>query len=300
MARIHKYIWVVNTLLRAGERGISLKELNEKWVRTDISGGMAIPRQTFDRWKRDIADMMGVDIECHRGGHYGYYISNPDELDNGTLSKWLLDTYATYSALSRDAALKSRIVVEDVPSSHHFLTAILDAMRENKMVEITYQGFGRSKGYTFPIAPYCVKMSQKRWYVLARSVRDNTLRIYALDRIIALTPTAERFALPADFDAQAFFAPYFGVVLDEGIAVQRVVVRANSHHQHYLRTLPLHPSQRELSACADYADFELTLRPTYDFYMNLLSAGNWIEVLSPQSVREGMRSWLQELGKIYM
>ena len=38
-----------------------------------------------------------------------------------------------------------------------------------------------------------------------------------------------------------------------------------------MRTLPLHHSQKEIYACDDYADFELALRPTYDFYMKLLS-----------------------------
>lgn len=31
MTFLEKYIWVVNTLSHAGEKGLSLKELNEKW-----------------------------------------------------------------------------------------------------------------------------------------------------------------------------------------------------------------------------------------------------------------------------
>ena len=32
MTFLEKYIWVVNTLSHAGEKGLSLKELNEKWL----------------------------------------------------------------------------------------------------------------------------------------------------------------------------------------------------------------------------------------------------------------------------
>lgn len=32
MTFLEKYIWVVNTLSHTGEKGLSLKELNEKWL----------------------------------------------------------------------------------------------------------------------------------------------------------------------------------------------------------------------------------------------------------------------------
>ncbi len=54
MTPFNKHIWVVNILLEAGERGLSFKEINERWMRTDQSFGNPISRQTFDRWKNDI------------------------------------------------------------------------------------------------------------------------------------------------------------------------------------------------------------------------------------------------------
>lgn len=83
MSILNKYIWVVDTLHQAGERGISLKELNEKWVRNEaLSCGEPIPRQTFDRWKGNILDLLGVIIECHTKGGYRYYIENPEILSD--------------------------------------------------------------------------------------------------------------------------------------------------------------------------------------------------------------------------
>ena len=32
MTILEKYIWVINTIFHAGEKGLSLKELNEKWL----------------------------------------------------------------------------------------------------------------------------------------------------------------------------------------------------------------------------------------------------------------------------
>ncbi len=89
------------------------------------------------------------------------------------------------------------------------------------------------------------------------------------------------------------------MVHDEKKKVEKIVVRADRYHLHYLRTLPLHESQKEIFTCDDYADFELHLRPMCDFCMELLRAGGMIEVLEPQSLRHDMHSWVRDLWEIY-
>ncbi len=300
MTTLEKYIWVVNALYRAGNRGLSLKELSDKWERDDNVGrGEPLPRQTFNRWKDNILMSFGLNIDCRLKGGYRYYISNPESLADGELSRWLLDAYSTANTLSQNASLKDRILVEEIPSSRHFLTDIVEAMKVNHIVMATYRNFQHKTPATFPIAPYCLKMFQKRWYVLARSVNEDRLRIYCLDRFEAVEPTEQHFKLPSDFDAKDYFSTFFGVVVDETVPVQLVVVRAYGSHQHYMRSLPLHPSQVELRACEDHADFELKLRPTYDFIMGLLHFGNMIEVLEPQSLREAMKGWVSGLAELY-
>lgn len=300
MSILNKYIWVVDTLHQAGERGISLKELNEKWVRNEtLSCGEPIPRQTFDRWKGNILDLLGVIIECHTKGGYRYYIENPEILSDCKLSRWLLDTYSTVNALSKHASLHNRILVEEIPSNRNFLAFIINAMKDNMVVVLTYKNFITEKEHSFPICPYCLKMFQKRWYMLALSVHENKLRIYALDRIVNAQLTEQHFTIPKDFDAREYFSSYFGIVLDETVKEQRIILRAYKPHQNYLRTLPLHPSQKEIYTCDTYADFELSLRPTYDFAMELLHAGALVEVLEPESLRKQMYSWVKDLWNMY-
>ncbi len=62
---------------------------------------------------------------------------------------------------------------------------------------------------------------------------------------------------------------------------------------YYLRDLPLHWSQREIKATADYVDFEMVLKVTNDFKARLLSMGEWVEVLEPQSLVDEIQEWLQ-------
>ena len=298
MSLIQKYIWVVKTIHRAGR--ITLRGLNEKWrENVDLSGGLDLQRQTFDRWKGGILDMFGIVIDCEQRGRYNYFIANPEVLEQGEMRTWLLDTYGTVDALSSSLAIHDRILTEDVPSSQNFLTIVLEAMKTNHVLKITHQSFGKDEAKTFDVEPYCVKMSAQRWYLLARNVDRGYLRLYALDRLESVEMTADKFNLPKDFNAKEYFSEYFGIMLNDKVPVQRIVLRADEYHQHYMRTLPLHPSQKEIFSCDKYADFELHLRPTYDFYMKLMSFGNMIKVIEPQSLRDELCKWLRKTMEVY-
>ena len=298
MSLILKYIWVVKTIHRAGR--ITLKELNEKWrANVDLSRGDDLPRQTFDRWKSGILDLFGILIDCEQRGGYHYYITNPKELSEGKLRTWLLNTYGTAETLSSNLSIHDRILTENIPSSQDHLSTVLEAMKSNNMLHITFKAFTMKEPKRFLVEPYCVKMSAQRWYMLARNTEHKNLRLYSLDRIEAVEISNTRFVLPDDFNAKDYFAEFFGIVLDESVPLQTIILRADKYHQNYMRTLPLHPTQREIFACDDYADFELQLRPTYDFYMKLMSFGNMIKVLEPKHLQEEICKWLENTIEMY-
>lgn len=298
MSLILKYIWVVKTIHRAGR--ITLKELNEKWrANVDLSRGENLPRQTFDRWKSGILDLFGILIDCEQRGGYHYYIANPKELSEGKLRTWLLNTYGTAETLSSNLSIHDRILTENIPSSQDHLSTVLEAMKSNNMLHITFKAFTMKEPKRFLVEPYCVKMSAQRWYMLARNTEHKNLRLYSLDRIEAVEISNTRFVLPDDFNAKDYFAEFFGIVLDESVPLQTIILRADKYHQNYMRTLPLHPTQREIFACDDYADFELKLRPTYDFYMKLMSFGNMIKVLEPKNLQEEICKWLENTIEMY-
>jgi predicted DNA-binding transcriptional regulator YafY len=133
--------------------------------------------------------------------------------------------------------------------------------------------------------------------LLARTEEDQ-MRIYALDRMTSLSMTEERFMMPENFSAQQYFAEYYGVLTDD-TPLTHLVVRAHQWMPDYLRTLPLHHSQRELSSGDGYTDFSFEVRPTSDFMGELLKFGNGIEILEPVNIRERMRQKIAETLKRY-
>ena len=211
----------------------------------------------------------------------------------------MLDSFAVGNIIGENLSLKGRILVDEIPSGRDHLTTILEAMKENRVVNITYRPFRKSHGYTFPIEPYCVKLFENRWYVLAHNVDFDDIRIYGLDRVERAEPTEKRYNLPENFAATEYFSTAYGVVLDNDVKPERIVIRANKEHKHYLKSLPLHNSQQLLEDTGDYADFEYYLSPTYDFIMRLLHDGAMIEVISPATLRETMKEWISNMYNIY-
>ena len=288
----NRYVWLVDTIYRAGQ--ITFEEINERWQRSSLNEtGEELPLKTFHNHKNAIQQMFDINIECNRKGGYLYYIEHAEDMKRGGVRTWLLNTFAVNHLINESHHLKRRILFEEIPSGQRFLTQIIEAMRDNLTLELTYQSFWNNTASTFEVAPYCVKVFRQRWYVVACSLSDERLRVYALDRIQELRTTENTFTLPEDFDPQAYFADSFGVVVDEKCAVERVKIRVQGIQRQYIRTLPLHASQKEVETAEDVSVFEFHLRPTLDFQQELLThaanTDSQIEVLQPQWLREQMK-----------
>ncbi len=289
----NRYVWLVDTIYRAGR--ISFEEINDRWKHSSLNDTEEdLPLKTFHNHKNAIQQMFDINIECDRRDGYLYYIEHAEDMERGGVRTWLLNTFAVNHLINESHHLKRRILFEEIPSGQRFLTQIIEAMRDSLTMDMNYQSFWNEKPTQFEVEPFCVKVFRQRWYVVARSVTDGRLRIYSLDRIVSLQTTDHPFTLPDDFDPEAYFADSFGVVVDEKCAVERVKIRVQGIQRQYIRTLPLHASQKEVETAEDVSVFEFHLRPTLDFQQELLThavnAEEDIEVLGPQWLREHMQA----------
>lgn len=292
-----QYIWLTDTIYRSG--GISLQELNNRWMRTEMSGGIPMTRATFNRHKIAIEEIFGLCIECQRKGGYYYYIENEEVLKNNNLQHWLLDSLSVSNMLMESGSLKDRIVLENIPAGKEYMQPIINAMKQDHKLMMTYRKFGQSVGYTITIEPYAIKVFKQRWYLLAKDNKHGYPTIYALDRIVSLEETEESFIYPSDFNTDVFFKESYGVLCGTKDKPQKIVIRAYPPFTNYLRTLPLHHSQKEVKTTSDYADFEFYLRPTFDFRQELLSQCSEVEVLKPAKLREDMKEMIEKMLERY-
>ena len=289
----HQYIWIINTLRAYGQ--LSFEQLNQKWQDDQVTDGNTLQRSSFNRHRDAILDMFGIIIDCDKKT-YKYYISNKEVLCDDSIERWLFSTLTVHGMLADSAAVKERLVLENAPAGEQYLDIIIRAIRTDHRLHIGYKKF-QAEGYEKVVCPYALKLFHQRWYLLART-EDDQMRIYALDRITMVELTDEPFDMPQGFSPQAYFSEYFGVLTTD-TPMAHVVLRAHKWMPNYLRTLPLHHSQRELASTEAYTDFSYDIRPTSDFLGELLRHGDGIEVLEPQELREKMRGLIEDNLKRY-
>jgi predicted DNA-binding transcriptional regulator YafY len=164
------------------------------------------------------------------------------------------------------------------------LELVIKAMKEGRKLSFSYQKYGKQQpDPNREVSPYCVKLFTQRWYVLG-PIDNGEMRLFSLDRMGEVTIRKEKFKMDKNFDAITYFSESYGVMVDNRVKMERIVLRAYGLEPYYLRDLPLHHSQREIQTTDEYCDFELKLKPTPDFKGKLLQRGEWIEVLEPQSL----------------
>ena len=289
----HQYIWIINTLRTS--QGLTFEELAEKWVKDQVADGNALHRSTFNRHRDAIVDMFGIIIECEKTT-YRYYISNTKVLGDDSIERWLFSTLTVNGVLADSVAVKERVVLESVPMGLEYLQTIIQGIRRSCRIRLGYRKFG-TEGYEKTVSPYALKLFHQRWYLLART-DTGEMRIYALDRVTKAELTDQSFTMPDDFSPQDYFSEYYGVLTDN-TPLARIIVRAYDRTPSYLRTLPLHHSQRELHSTGQYTDFAYHLRPTPDFLGQLLSHGSGLEVMEPEELRQKMRQLIADNLKRY-
>lgn len=275
-----RYIWLVDLINR--RKYVSFKEISEAWRRSPLNEtGEPLSERTFFNHKDAIAGMFGIEILNDRS--LGFYIGRSDVGSDET-SDWMLHTLCLNNVLHENADMKDRILMEKVPSSERFLTDIISAMRDFRVISLCYQSFRHPEPYSFNVRPYCVKYFKQRWYLLGDS--DLGLRIYSLDRFVDMEELEEHFEIPKDFDAEEYFGNYFGVIIGE--EPEDVKIRVVPDQVKYFRTLPLHGSQRETVQEDGSSVFSYHIAPTFDFVQEILSHGADVEVLEPAELRESI------------
>ena len=294
---LNKYVWLVETIYNA--KYISYEEINRRWLDDDISEGLEIPKRTFHTWINEAEELFGLVIQCEHYGDFRYYIENAEEIRQGGLRNWLLNTISTSNLLMENRQLKDRILLEEVPSVKDYLAPILKAMKTDTVLRVTYQSFWREESNTFEVEPYCVKLFKQRWYLVGRSPYLKQVRVYALDRILNLEATDKTFKMPKKFDGAKFFADFYGIIAHENANVETIKLKVNAGQANYLRSLPLHPSQKEVEKKDDYSIFELRLCPEFDFQQEILWNGDAVEVLEPLWLRKEFAETIQCMWKNY-
>ena len=279
---LQKYIWLVQTFIRAGENGLSLGDISDRWENRFDS---PYSRRTFNNHREAVEEVFGIRIECNRSTNRYFIGCTDDVTDDNAETAWLINTFTVNNMLSLGKErLSGRVSVEDIPSGHRHLTSIMEAMTENREIRIQYQKYTRAEADSYTLRPYAVKEFAKRWYLVAYCMERKALRVYGLDRIQGLELTGESFRMPKNFDVDELFSTSFGIYIPEEKG-RSITFRTNTTDARFLRDLPIHKSQQEICSDNESVTFSIFVCPNKALIMEFCKYGSGLEVISPEDIR---------------
>ena len=279
---LNRYTWIVETLSRY--KRLTRRELDSRWKASRFSvNGEGLPRRTFYNYRQAIEEIFGLEIK-YNPETFEYYIEQEEGSSGASVVEWLLNSDSTNNVLSGARDIADRILLEDVPSAREHLATVMEAVKTNQQLEFEYAPYTRARiarGVT--IEPYFLNMFKQRWYVTGRNVAEDKIKTYALDRMRTAKTLSVGFSIPEDFDLKEYTRNAFGVIFSQG-PIYDVVLRVNQHRANYLRTVPLHHSQKE-ELYDSYSLFSFRVRLTPDFISEILSFGSSVTVVQPAELR---------------
>ena len=294
---LKRYLWLIDTLKRGGE--MTYNEIADRWDKSSVNdNGTILSKRTFYNHCQAVSRHFGIDIECRRGrGLNLYSITNPEAIEENSVIKWTLDSFSLGELLIANSSISDKILLEEIPSGREWLEPILKALQGNLQIEIEYENFFGVK-FIGKVSPLCVKLFKRRWYVLCEVGKDRK-RIFSLDRVKSLVATDSSFIYPKNFVPADYFRDVFGIVAGTGGKVENIRIRTYAELPGYLRSLPMHHSQHEIESNAEFTDFSLRLRPSFDFIQELLLHREQLEVLSPQTLRDEIAEIISKMKNHY-
>lgn len=289
MSKVHPFsqfkfdVWLIEQLKGTPLPGLTLDELRRRWL--NVPGHIGnLSRDMLSTHRKSIQEFLGVVIQAPDRMHYR--IMNPEALALDSLANDLLKSIQNFIFLQEYRSLGNLIQPEQIGTGACYLSQIGQALRDRRKLDVTYQKFSDLASYDAIFHPYCLKADRGRWYLIAhkeKSDHKEYIQCFSLDRMKRLEVTSEIFVPNPEIDLDEYFRDCFGVWHDyETYPVRDITISCTETVAHYLRTLPLHHSQRE----DPYREgpegryiFHYHLSPSPDFIGELLRWGGEIKVI---------------------
>lgn len=173
-----------------------------------------------------------------------------------------------------------------------WLQPLYEAIQQRQVLQLLYQPYHAETASEVVVHPYLLKVYQHRWFLVGYGPTQDELRVFALDRISNITLATIRYVPPA-VDLDAHFQHVIGLTVPQGNNPTIIHLRFSRGRGPYVRTKPLHSSQRILSDTQAGLELTLYVVPNPELMTHLLAFGPDMEVLAPASLRTAIQRRLR-------
>lgn len=275
-----RYIHIVN---RVSKSPATFKEIDDYLTRQSAFQDYKfnISQRQFLRDLKKIGSIL--EIEIYYDPRQGVYLIN--EVEFSELSRRRLEAFDTFNALKIGDSTSRLIHFEKRrPQGTENLFGVLHAIKNNLQINFTYQKFWEEQSTERSVHPLALKEFKNRWYLLSKDTKDGAIKTFALDRLTTLDITPIKFKPSPDFDIEEQFRYCFGIISPTDEEPQEIILSFTPFQGKYIKSLPLHESQKILIDDKNELRIKLKLFVTHDLIMELLSFGDNMKVLQPDSL----------------
>ncbi len=266
-------------------------------LESELQGyNFVVSKRTFQRDLEDIRSLYNIDIQYDFSKKV-YYID--DELQP-ELNERVLEAFDMLNSLSFIRNISQIVHFEKRrPQGTENLHGLIHAIKNQVQIKFTYHKFWEDKITYRQAEPYALKEFKNRWYVLANDLKDDRIKTFALDRLSELEITKTPFSVKKKYDVNEHFKYCFGIISPDNQIPHEVVLSFDPFQGKYIKSLPLHETQQVLIDNEEELRIKLNIFITHDFVMELLSHGDRVKVLQPESLKLRLISVYEKALKRY-
>lgn len=149
------------------------------------------------------------------------------------------------------------------------------------------------------VKPLALKENNHRWYLIAMDENGDKIKTFGLDRMKNVKPTSIPFEYLYSVSIEEKFKDSFGVISDENIKTEKIILALTPYHAKYVKSLPIHHSQIVVAENEVECVIQFYLKPTEDLIMEILSMGTNVKVVEPKSLKLEIKKRLQYILSQY-
>lgn len=179
------------------------------------------------------------------------------------------------------------------------IEAITDAIINKYPIKLTYRPYN-SDNQELHVHPYHLKQFNNRWFLIGMPESVTALHVYAIDRIVSIGHLSKDY-IDTNVKFDEYFDDVIGVTVND-VQVQRIELMVNRKRYPYIKTKPLHGSQKHIKEKDNETEICIVIevKPNQELVSLLFSFGPDIRVVSPDSLRKEMQEKVGLLNGLYL
>ena len=179
--------------------------------------------------------------------------------------------------------------------SAELLSELRRALLYQYRVKLAYSRSG-SEVALYEIDPYTLVLAKGGLYLLAHAHNRGAMRLFAVERIVGLTVTRQRFEMPDAFRPEDCFSDAFGLVTDQPMQLK---VRFDSTVAHMVRERVWREGQIVLTEADGSVLLSFEAAGSLEILAWVLSYGQHAELLEPPELRKELKRHIKGLRELY-